>query len=544
MGSVSTEAKVGLFVLAALIILAYMSFQVGEYGFGLKKGYTVNAVFDNASGLEKDASVQIAGVEVGRVEAISLRMGKALVAMRILPGVQLEEDVVASIKTHGILGDKYIEIAPGTRGVSYIEEGGEIARVERQADIDKLLREVGLIAEDIKVVTASLRAVVGGEEGEASLRAIIDNTRELSENLNNVIKQNDEKLGVMVSSLTRASKEMEKTFAALSDITGRIKRGEGTVGKLIKDDGVFDNLNETVASLKEITDRINRGEGTVGKLVRDDSVFDNLNETVASLKEITDRINRGEGTVGKLVKDDGVADNLNETLISIRDISEKISRGEGTIGRLVNEEETVDNLNAGLKSIDESMKGINKYVSKSEQFRTFLSYRGEFLFDKSDAKSYLDMKIQPKWDKFYILGIVADPRGKRKVTDSTTGGGSPTRTEEWDRGGLLFNVEIGKRFKDVVLRGGLLESTGGIGIDYYALNDDLKFTFEAFDFDTDREPHLKVFGEYELLKHVYLSAGWDDFLSDEGNESPFIGFSIRFEDDDLKYLLTSVPIPK
>lgn len=509
MGSVSTEAKVGLFVLVALILLAYMSFRVGEYGFGFKKGYIVNAVFDNAAGLEKDATVQIAGVEVGRVEEISLKDGKALVAMRIFPTIKLEKDAIASIKTHGILGDKYIEIQPGVEKASYIEEGGEIAEVERQADIDKLLRELGLIAEDVKAVTTSLRAVVGGEEGEASLRAIVNNTRELTENLNNVVKQNDEKLGVMVTSLTRASKEMEKTFAALSDVTGRIKRGEGTVGKLISDEGVFDNLNETVASLKEITDRINRGEGTVGKLVNDE----------------------------------GVADNLNETLLSMRDISDKINKGEGTIGRLVNEEETIDNLNAGLKSIDESMKGINRYVSKSEQFRTFLSYRGEYLFDNSDAKSYLDLKIQPKWDKFYILGIVADPRGKRKVTDSITGG-TTTRTEEWDKNGLLFNVEIGKRFKDLILRGGLLESTGGIGIDYFALNDDLKFTFEAFDFDTDRDPHLKVFAEYELLKHVYLSAGWDDFVSDEGNESPFIGFSIRFEDDDLKYLLTSAPLPK
>ncbi len=542
MGSVSTEAKVGLFVLVALILLAYMSFEVGEYGFGFKKGYAVNAVFENAAGLEKDASVQIAGVEVGRVEAISLKDGKALVAMRIFPAVKLEEDVIASIKSHGILGDKYIEIQAGTQGVSYIEEGGEIGQVERQADLDNLLRQVGLIAEDVKAVTASLKAVVGGEEGEASLRAILNNTRELSENLNNVVKENDENLGIMVSNLTRASQEMEKTFAALSDVTGRIKRGEGTVGKLIADDGVFDNLNETMASLNEITDRINRGEGTVGKLVKDDSVFDNLNETVVSLKEITDRINRGEGTVGKLVNDGGVADNLNETLVSMRDISDKINKGEGTIGRLVNEEETIDNLNAGLKSIDESMKGINKYVSKSEQFRTFLSYRGEYLLDKSSAKSYLNLKIQPKWDKFYIVGIVADPRGKRKVTDSISKG-TTTRTEEWDKNGLLFNAEIGKRFKDVVLRGGLLESTGGIGIDYYALNDDFKFTFEAFDFDTDRDPHLKVFGEYELLKHVYLSAGWDDFLSDEGNESPFVGFSIRFEDDDLKYLLSSVPLP-
>jgi len=88
MSSISAEAKVGLFVLAALIILGYMSFRVGEYGFGLKKGYPVNVVFDNATGLEKDASVQIAGVEVGRVDNISLKDGKALVTLRMLPSVK------------------------------------------------------------------------------------------------------------------------------------------------------------------------------------------------------------------------------------------------------------------------------------------------------------------------------------------------------------------------------------------------------------------------------------------------------------------------
>lgn len=116
MGSISTEAKVGLFVLVALIILGYMSFRVGQYGFGLKKGYTVNAVFDNVAGLNKDADVMIAGVEVGKVEGIGLKDGRALVTMRIVPAVRLEKDVVVTIKTHGILGDKYIEIVPGTRG--------------------------------------------------------------------------------------------------------------------------------------------------------------------------------------------------------------------------------------------------------------------------------------------------------------------------------------------------------------------------------------------------------------------------------------------
>ena len=475
MFSISTEAKVGLFVLVALIILGYMSFRVGEYGFGLKKGYIVTAVFDNVTGLDKDASVMVAGVEVGRVERIDLINGKALVTMRIIPDVKLEKDVTVSIKTHGILGEKFIEIMPGTKGVSYIESGEQITQVEKQADIDKLLRELGTIASDVMEVTASLKKVVGSEEGEGNLRAILANTRELSESLNKVVQRNDERFNLMVDNLQSAAVEMQKTFAALSDITERVNKGEGTIGRLVKNEGVFENLDKTVASLQDITSKINDGRGTIGKLI--------------------------------------------------------------------NDEETVDNLNASLKSLDKSMEGIDRYVSKAEQFRTFLSYRGEYMFDKSDAKSYLELKIQPKEDKFYILGIVTDPRGKRTVTDRTTGG-ITTRTEEWEKNKLLFNVEIAKRYKDIVLRGGLLESTGGVGIDYFAFNDNLKLSFEAFDFDTDRDPHLKVFGEYRLFKHLYLTAGWDDFVSNEGNESPFAGFAIRFEDEDLKYLLTSTPIPK
>jgi len=476
MSSISAEAKVGLFVLAALIILGYMSFRVGEYGFGLKKGYPVNVVFDNATGLEKDASVQIAGVEVGRVDNISLKDGKALVTLRMLPSVKLEEDVKAKIKSYGILGDKYVDIVPGTKGETYIRAGGDIVRTEQQADLDKLLRELGYIASDVMKVTSSLKDVVASEKGEANLKAIIENTRSITENLNRVVTQNDEKLNLMVTNLGEASAEMRKAFTALNSIVERIDSGEGTIGQLVENRDVFDNLNQTLASIRDITDKINEGEGTIGKLI--------------------------------------------------------------------NDEDTVDNLNASLKSLEKSMDGIERYVSKSEQFKTFLSYRGEYLFDGGDGKGYFDLTIRPKEDKFYVLGLVANPRGSLTVTDTSVGGAPPTRTETWDRDELLFTAQIGKRFKDIALRGGIFESTGGAGIDYFAFEDKLQLTFEAFDFDSDKNAHLKAYAEYQLLKHIYLSAGWDDFISNEGNESPFIGFSIKFEDEDLKYLLGSVPIPK
>src|SRR5574340_760419 len=130
MSSVSSDAKVGLFVLAGLIILGYMSFQVGKQTFGWKRGYPVDVVFDSAAGLLRDAPVQIAGIEVGRVESIALKDGKALVRLRVGANVKLEKDVIASIKTQGILGDKYIEIYPGTAGSPPLAAGEQISRTE------------------------------------------------------------------------------------------------------------------------------------------------------------------------------------------------------------------------------------------------------------------------------------------------------------------------------------------------------------------------------------------------------------------------------
>jgi phospholipid/cholesterol/gamma-HCH transport system substrate-binding protein len=493
MFSISSEAKVGLFVLVGLIILGYMSFQVGKQTFSLKKGYTLDVVFNSAAGLDRDASVQIAGVEVGRVEAISLKDGKALVRLRMGANVKLEKDAIAAIKTHGILGEKYVELHPGTHGAETLGPGEQITKTESPTDIDRLLYQIGKIADDIRGVTGSLNKVLAGEAGEeaiksilknakdftknlndvivsneAALRAALDNTRQLTGNLNQIVTRNDEKVTQVMDNLKTASVEMEKTFATLSEITGGVNRGEGTLGQLIKDKTTADKLNKTLASLQEVTEKINEGRGSIGKLINDD--------------------------------------------------------------------ETVKNLNEGLA-------GINRYVTKAEQFRTFLNYRGEYLFEKSNAKSYLDVRIQPTEDKFYLLGIVSDPKGRRTTRDYISSGVT-TRVEEWDRNGVLFNLQIGKRYRDIVLRGGFIESTGGVGIDYFTLNDKLKFSFEAFDFSKDRRAHLKAGVEYRLFKHLYLSAGWDDFISDQENRSLYGGFSIRFEDDDLKYLLTSTPIPK
>lgn len=472
MRSISTEAKVGIFVLVALLILGYMSFRVGQYGFGLKQGYTLSAVFDNVTGLDKGSSVEMAGVPIGKVESIQLTDGKALVTMRINPDVKLRGDVTAAIKTHGVLGDKYIEIIPSGTG-EYLESGGRIARTESQADLDKVLNQFTSVMDDIKKISSSLASTLGGEEGQEQIRSILVNIRQISENLNHVVARNDQKFDQLVDNLKSASQEMDRTFTQLADIAADVNQGKGTVGKLLKDKELAENMNKTLASLQDITNKLNEGKGTLGKLI--------------------------------------------------------------------NDEETVNNLN-------ESLTGISRYVNKAEQFRTYLSYRGEYLFDNGgDTKSYLDLRIQPRDDKFYLLGVAFNPRGRTTVTDTTvTQGGvsTTTRVETTDRDKFFFSAQLGKRWRDLALRGGILESSGGVGLDYYAFNDRLKLTFEAFDFDPDRNPHLKGYAEYRLMKHLFISGGWDDFISNQGYSSPFVGLSIKFEDDDLKYLLTTTPIPK
>ncbi len=135
-----TEFLVGLFLLLGMICLGYLSLSLGEVTiFGKSKYYQVNAVFSSVAGLKKDAVVSMAGVEIGRVVGISLTEDKeALVKMRIRKDVRLEEDSIASIKTMGIIGDKYIMISPGASD-EFIPPGGKIRDTEPPLDLEELI---------------------------------------------------------------------------------------------------------------------------------------------------------------------------------------------------------------------------------------------------------------------------------------------------------------------------------------------------------------------------------------------------------------------
>lgn len=132
------ELGVGLFLLVGFLSLGYLSFKLGDVHLWGTSDYQVHARFSNVAGLKDKAAVTMAGVTIGQVKDIQLKDGQALLTLNIYKGVLLEEDVIASIKTMGIIGDKYVSVSPGA-SEDYIKPGGAIKDTQPPLDLENLV---------------------------------------------------------------------------------------------------------------------------------------------------------------------------------------------------------------------------------------------------------------------------------------------------------------------------------------------------------------------------------------------------------------------
>ena len=132
------EIGVGLFMLAGILAMAYLSVRLGEVELFGSSGYTVHADFPTVGGLRSGAAVEIAGVSIGRVESIALKDFQARVTMHIDEGVELQSDAIVSIKTKGLIGEKYVRISPGG-SEKLIQPGGKIREVEAAVDLEEII---------------------------------------------------------------------------------------------------------------------------------------------------------------------------------------------------------------------------------------------------------------------------------------------------------------------------------------------------------------------------------------------------------------------
>ncbi len=314
-----SELWVGIFVVIGILLLVLMTMKIEKFQIGKEAGYLLNIYFESAAGLARNAPVRIAGVPVGNVEKIALDQGKAKITFHLPNRITIYKDAKAYLKSEGFLGEKYVEITPGTPGNPRVEPNGVVEQGSPPADVEQFLSNMSAVREDLKEVIKPLGDV---------LKSI--NPKKVEEIVNNV-----DKFSGQLTSLAKDSKEtIEKAkdaFSKMEDIGEKVKRGEGTLGKLITDETIYqdakevvEKVKETAETLKHVSEKIEKGEGTLGKLIQDDSLYKEAKETLQSMKGITEKVEKGEGTLGKLINDDTLVKETEKTMKKVQKAAEGI----------------------------------------------------------------------------------------------------------------------------------------------------------------------------------------------------------------------------
>lgn len=294
----TTEFKVGVVVLIGIAILFYMSFRVGRFGLVAEKGYIITAHFKNTAGLDNKSPVQVAGVDVGRVNKITLDKNMAKTAMTIKEDVKIPVDSRIAIKSFGILGDKYLEIMLGN-ATTYLKDGDELSNVVSYADYDEIFQNVSVAARNFGQTMDDIKQVLG-EGGKEDLRKSLSNISAASGDFRELLASNKGNVSKIVNNVAAASSKMgpladkaDATLTQINTIVADVGEGKGTLGKLVKDDQLYNDAKDIVASLKAVSADIEQGKGTLGKLAKDDSLYIEAKETMKNVGQFTSALKDG-----------------------------------------------------------------------------------------------------------------------------------------------------------------------------------------------------------------------------------------------------------
>lgn len=451
------EFKVGLMVLIVSGIIAGMSIKVSNDPAGLGSSKNAHFFMDDASGLVKNSNVRMAGIPVGMIKDIKLENGVARVEVILKGDTPMTKSARVEIRPNGILGDKFVEIIGGDPRDPPLRSGDQIMVVDDRASVDRLIGEISKITKSIALVADNIKAATEGDK-EKPLGRIIDN--------------------------------IEKLTTDLATLSAERK----------------DDMGEIIANLRETTDTIN-------DMVNDDS----SEGFKAAWKDALKSLKKIEAS-----------------LDNVEQITGKINRGEGTIGKLINDPDVAEELNTAIS-------GINNMLDTGNKLQTSFDYHSNFMTDSGQAKSYLNLRLQPGIDRYYELGVVDDGRGVReRITTTSTTGGVPTTTveERRYRDRVKFNALFAKNFWDLTIKGGIMENSGGVGLDYYMFKRRLRLSVETFDFGNIQ---VRASARLNLWSGLYLTAGGEDLAGKYAPASAFVGGGLFLTNDDLKLLLTKMP---
>ncbi len=295
--------KVGLFLISAAAVLMWASLSgTGTSIFDSKDLFV--CYFNNVSGLLPGSPVWMSGVEVGNVKSIefanldSLRQVKVVCRTKTSVWAHLNKDARVQLGTIGFLGDKYVEIIPGLNGAPPIKSGGELVVIEG-GGMAEMFEEGGNALSEASVTMSNLSDFLKRiNQGEGTIGKMI-NDDELYLQMTLLLTNLTALTSDLQKNQERIISSIETTAKSLNSLSEKVDKSEGTLGKIINDPQLYDNLSATTARLDTIMNKINSAEGSMGLLVNDTALYV---EIVNLLTRVSNMVSDMEKNPGKYFK--------------------------------------------------------------------------------------------------------------------------------------------------------------------------------------------------------------------------------------------------
>jgi phospholipid/cholesterol/gamma-HCH transport system substrate-binding protein len=314
MNQAQQTARVGLFFLLG-IALIWVTFETLSGGKVFQdKGYQVIAGFESLKELKEGDEVRMAGVKIGEVLHTRLSGRRAEAVLRIGSQYRIKSDATATIVMSGLIGTNYIGVDLGSRDAADLPPGAEI-RTKTTPDINSVMSEIGQLSQKLEGALGNLSTALGADPNKPGIIQKIDV----------LLTENREKIG--------------GTLGNLQQITDKMNKGEGTLGRLISDPKLHDELVATVEEIKR--------SAAEAKTM------------IANAQALVDQVKSGKGAIGTLVYDQKAAEDLKATIANLHTVSDKITRGEGTLGKLLGEDAILRDAQAIMKKADRALDGLD-----------------------------------------------------------------------------------------------------------------------------------------------------------------------------------------
>ncbi len=336
--------KVGILALFAMAILAVLIFLITGDTNPFASDAAVYTYMADAAALTTAAPVNLDGIPIGKVKMIRLsgsKDPKRLVRIEMqVPEHDLKDipsDSLASISAANVLGTKYINIKSGKSTIP-VSAGQELPSVNTGEFEDLVQQGFGVLTSVQDTVQRVDRIVGLVESGKGSIgKLLVDET--LYNNLLAILGQ-------------------------VKQLADALNSDQGTFGKLIYDPELYNQIHGSLNRLDDMLQQLQAGQGSAGKFLKDPAVYDETQKTIAGVHKLVDDLNAGKGTAGQLLKNEDLSNQLKATMTKIDSIIDKVASGQGTLGQLLVNQQLYDNLNGATREMHLLMKDFRSNPKK------------------------------------------------------------------------------------------------------------------------------------------------------------------------------------